>query len=77
MLVSSDFIDDPFAADTYVALRAKDAAQLLSEMRWVPGNITGTLRCSIYGHSILLDVTGVLHAGKHAGCYEVHVPWRG
>jgi hypothetical protein len=71
VLVSSDFIDAPLAANTYVALRAKDAAQLLSEMRWVPGNITGTLRCSIYGHSILLDVTGVLHAGKHAGCYEV------
>jgi hypothetical protein len=71
MLTAYDFVDDAPAAATYVALRAKDAAQLLSEMRWMPGNVTGTLRCSIYGHSILLDITGVLHAGKHAGCYEV------
>jgi len=71
VLVSSDFIDDPLAANTYVALRAEDAAQLLSELRWMPGNVTGTLQCRIYGHSILLDVTGVLHAGKHAGLYEV------
>jgi len=70
VLVSSDFIDDPLAANAYVALRAEDAAQLLSELRWMPGNVTGTLQCRIYGHSILWDIKGVLHP-EHAGLYEV------
>ena len=47
----------------YVAFRSKDAAQLMSEMQWAPGPITGTLQCSIYGHSILWDPRHVLHAG--------------
>jgi hypothetical protein len=58
-------------AKIYVARRAEDAAKLLSEMQWVKGNIDGTLQCRIYGHSILWDVTGVLHAGNHVGKYEV------
>ena len=71
MLNSFDFVYDAVAANAYITLRAKDAAQLLSEMRWMPGPVTGTLQCLIYGHSILWDVEGVLHAGKHAGLYEV------
>jgi hypothetical protein len=72
VLVSSDvFVGDVPAANTYVALRAKDAAQLLNEMQWNPGSVNGVLQCRIYGHSILWDVAGVLHAGKHAGLYEV------
>ncbi len=71
MLIAYDFVDDAPAAATYVALRARDAAQLLSELSWMPGNVTGTLKCRVYGHSIVWDVTGVLHAGEHAGLYEI------
>ena len=47
----------------YVAFRRADAAQLMSAMQWTPGHATGTLQCSIYGHSILWDPAHTLHAG--------------
>jgi hypothetical protein len=66
-----EYVHDEPAANTYVALRAENAAQLLSEMQWVKGAVEGVLQCHIYGHSILWDVTGRLHAGNHVGKYEV------
>lgn len=57
-------------AAEYVMLRAVDAAALLSSMAWAPGCTTGTLRCEIYGHSIVWDVRGdALHT--FATAYEV------
>ena len=58
-----DFFEDAEAAAAYVVERATDAAQLLSELRWASGCMTGVLRAEIYGHSILWDVKGTtLHA---------------
>ena len=50
----------------YVAARRADAAQLMSEMKWAPGPVIGTLQCRIYGHSILWDPdhSHNLHAGN-------------
>jgi len=58
-------------AKIYVARRAEDAAKLLSEMQWKPGCISGVLQCRIYGHSILWDVRGELHACNHVNKYEM------
>jgi len=55
----------------YVAHRAKDAADILTLMRWAPGNVPGVLQCRLYGHSILWDIDqSVLHAGGWCS-YEV------
>jgi hypothetical protein len=60
----------------YVAHRADDAATLLSAMQWTAGNLSGTLQCKLYGHSILWDVTKTqLHAGDWCE-YEI-LPARG
>jgi hypothetical protein len=58
-----DFLDhDPDLANQYVARRAAEAAQLLTEFVWKP-HLTGTLRAYVYGHSIVWDITGkTLHA---------------
>lgn len=64
--------ENPEAAENYVSDRAADAAALLNEMRWEK-RLTGALRAEIYGHSILWDIKGVLHSGKHSGCYEMRV----
>lgn len=58
-------------ARQYVLRRAEDAAELLSELQWRPGPLTGTLQACIYGHSVLWDVKGTLHAFDHADKYEV------
>lgn len=60
----------------YVAHRAEDAAALLSSMQWAKSNTPGVLQCSLYGHSILWDVTKTkLHAGDWCE-YEI-TPARG
>ena len=71
MLTSShDFLYDNALASAYVAQRGADAAKLLSELEW-RSHLTGVLRAKLYGHSILWDITGVLHAWDHRGKYEV------
>lgn len=55
-----DFFDhdpDPDFVNKYVARRAADAAQLLTEFVWKP-HLTGTLRAYVYGHSIVWDISG-------------------
>ena len=59
-----DYFEDAAAAADYVSVRAKDAAELLSGLKWTH-HMTGVLRAEIYGHSILWDVKGdALHAFK-------------
>jgi len=56
------FFEDAAAAADYVSVRAEDAAELLSVLKWTP-HMIGVLRAEIYGHSILWDVKGTaLHA---------------
>ena len=64
------YLDSTEESEKYVSTRAADAAALLSELKWEP-RLSGTLRASIYGHSIVWDIDGRLHAPHHAGCYEV------
>jgi len=55
----------------YVASRSADAAAILSAMQWTTGNVSGTLQCKLYGHSILWDIKRTaLHAGDWCA-YEV------
>jgi hypothetical protein len=58
-------------AANYIVKRGVDTAALLGDMRWEPACVTGVFRCEIYGHSILWDVSGNLHAGSHEGKYEI------
>lgn len=61
---ASEYFNEAHAAATYVALRAADAAKLLSELCW-EHHMTGVLRAEIYGHRILWDITGaMLHPFK-------------
>lgn len=56
--------DTTMSDATYVAERAEAAAELLSTMKWEKGSISGTLRCVLYGHSIVWDINkNTLHAG--------------
>lgn len=58
-------------ARDYVRQRRAEAQQLLCDMKWHPGLVRGTMRCKLYGHSILHDIEGVLHAYDHVGKYEI------
>jgi hypothetical protein len=61
---ASDFLhhEDDELAIAYVKTRAKDAVDLVAQMKW-ERSMAGVLRCTIYGQSILWDIGGgVLHA---------------
>ena len=59
-------------AEQYVMLRWEDSKKLIAEMDW-GSTMQGVLGCKMYGHSILHDVCGMLHAWKHRGKYEMLV----